>query len=237
MNLLQIRKDFIEATGRNDLVVDLSLYVDKGANEFIRRGQRMLDRMPFEGKNEEAVLSLDLAAGQHTIQIPSVRAVKEVWIVTTTGTYPLRKMDLADIQYDLGINSFGLAQAARGSVQAYAPMSMRSIGLPTTSSETGRGLLLFPPSDRVAKLNVRGLFLSAPLVNDASVSFWTVAHPETLVQAAWYMLERFYRNSEGMKDHLEAIDRDLRGIDMDHVEEIATGIDEMRDSWRDFDGH
>lgn len=232
MNLAQIRKDFIEATGRVDLVVDLVSYVDKGANEFIRRGQAMLDRMPYEGKNEYAEVGAKLDPGKYRVEMAAIRSIRNVRIENTEGTYFLRKTTVQDIQYALGLNSFGQVSAERGTPFFYAAASARSVGAPTADTEGKRGILVYPPAEQGVNVIVDGLFFSAPLTVDASVSFWTLVHPETLVQAAWYMLERYYRNSEGMKDHIEAIERDLRGIDMDYVDEITSGIDEMGDSWR-----
>ncbi len=44
MTLLQVRTNFITDSGRNDLVVDLTDYADRGANRFINAGQRCLAR-------------------------------------------------------------------------------------------------------------------------------------------------------------------------------------------------
>ena len=43
-----------------------------------------------------------------------------------------------------------------------------------------------------------------------------------------YKLEEFYRNTEGMRDWMEAITRDLRGIDIDLAFEESAEISSMR---------
>ena len=43
-----------------------------------------------------------------------------------------------------------------------------------------------------------------------------------------YKLEEFYRNTEGMRDWIEAINRDLRGIDFDLAFQESAEITSMR---------
>jgi len=62
---------------------------------------------------------------------------------------------------------------------------------------------------------------------DADETWWTLEAPETLITAALYMLERSYRNSEGAKDWLVGIERDLQGLESDVISEEIMGVDQM----------
>ncbi len=83
MNLLNIRTQWVERTGRFDLVVDTNDYVDNGANFFIQAGQRLLDSiLPYRkdiGRHHETV-----NANQSSILIKHVRAIDSVY-VTQSG--------------------------------------------------------------------------------------------------------------------------------------------------------
>jgi hypothetical protein len=52
-------------------------------------------------------------------------------------------------------------------------------------------------------------------------------HPELLVMAAQCVLEKFQRNTEGVKDWMEAIKLELNEIDSDLVEEETAEISQM----------
>jgi hypothetical protein len=91
------------------------------------------------------------------------------------------------------------------------------------------GLLLMPPTDEALTLTVFGIFSSIPLQADGDVSFWTMLHPFTLVHAAMYQLEVFYRNTEGARGWLEAISLALNGLNNDDAAEAAVDLDVMED--------
>jgi hypothetical protein len=59
------------------------------------------------------------------------------------------------------------------------------------------------------------------------MSFWTEVHPSTLIKAALYELEGFYRNTEGQKDYLATLRSDVTGLDNDAVEQELVGTLQM----------
>jgi len=62
---------------------------------------------------------------------------------------------------------------------------------------------------------------------DNKDNYWFNAFPHIAVNAALYQLEVSYRNTEGQKDWLNAIDMELKGIDMDTVENDSNRAEEM----------
>ncbi len=79
MNLLGIRTQFVEKTGRYDLVVDPTDYVDNGANFFIQAGQRLLDSsLPY--RKDIGRYHATLNANQSSIIIKYVRAFDSVYV-------------------------------------------------------------------------------------------------------------------------------------------------------------
>jgi len=93
--------------------------------------------------------------------------------------------------------------------------------------DTG-AIMWMPPTDAVYTLSILAQFYERELINATDVNFWSSQFPETLIQAAMLMLERFYRNTEGVRDHQAAILEDLRGIDFEIVEEEISGINTMQ---------
>jgi len=93
--------------------------------------------------------------------------------------------------------------------------------------DTG-AIMWMPPTDAVYTLSILAQFYERELINGTDVNFWSSQFPETLIQAAMLMLERFYRNTEGVRDHQAAILDDLRGIDFEIVEEEISGINTMQ---------
>ena len=224
MTLSEIRTRFIELSGRRDLSAG-------AADWYIQAGQRLLDRLPYDGKHQEAKWRFTLTAGTVEVKSSAIRAVKDVRVETTDATYYLVRMKLGELREYFGAPD-GFSSVTAGNPLYYAPYSTRSITSITEADESSKGLFILPPPDVSYTVEVRGLFASAPLVANSDISFWTLMHPETLIQAAWYSLERFYRNKQGMEDHMTAITQDLQGLDFDVVEEDIAGMDVMQDSWR-----
>jgi len=231
MDLKALRTKFIDLSGRFDLVVDTTDYVDAGANFFIQAGQRFLDRAPYEGKDQYVRWKSTVTAGTTFVKNTAIRAVKSVRVETVSDSYFMIKKKYGQLREEYG-DIDGFPNTTAGAPRFYAPVSVRSADTPTIASETERGIFILPPPDISYEIEIEALFSSADLTDDTDVSFWTVAFPETLIQAAWYELERYYRNTAGMKDHLDSIRRDLQGIDFDEVEEEMAGLDSMQDSWR-----
>lgn len=92
MNLLALRELFVKQTGRYDLVVDTTNWVDNGADIYINQGQKWLDRQ-FRFPKDTASYFPTLTSGQWFVTIPLSRAIKEVWALTTSARTIVHKVD------------------------------------------------------------------------------------------------------------------------------------------------
>ena len=233
MTLLDIRKQFVLLTGRYDLVVDLTTYANAdplGADFFIQSGQRMLDRLSFGGRHHHVRWRTTINQGEFLITSDRLRAVKSILVEADDGAYHLVRIPYGQLRNEYGDDAT-YSDIDEGAPVHFAPVSVRDIAAPSATTESEAGILLLPPADKTYTVEVEGLFTSVPLVNDADVSFWSQVRPETLIQAAWFELERFYRNKQGMEDHMLSIRQDLEGMDFDEVEQDIAGLSTMQDSW------
>ena len=237
MNLLEIRTKFIDISGRNDLVVDTSAYVDNGANYYINAAQRMLDKK-FRFPKDVGMYPSTLAVGGYSILVPYCRAIKEVWVADSDGRRQLTKLSYQDFLAKYAEN---FATAEQGSSEHYCPAMLRAVPentapaaitagwMPTLTgtSYEYNGILIGPPTDEILYVEVYGLFYTNDLVNDTDSSYWATAHPEVLVRAALHQLDVDFRNSTSAKQWLEAVDMAILDIDKDVVEEEMSEVDQM----------
>lgn len=240
MNLLQIRTQFIKLSGRYDLVVDATDYVDNGANFYINAGQNYLDRYSFNKKAEARVFSI-LAINGYYVNITRARAVKRVWASTTSEKTELIKIDL------VGLKNYYTkppSELDRGTPLYYTPSILRNVpdngsividsfggvvtdSIASTSHYIYHGLLIYPPADEAYEIETHGLFYSDELVDDTDESWWSVVHPLVLIMAGLRALEVTYRNTQGVKDWELAISMEVVGLDKDSVEEDIAAVGEM----------
>ncbi len=248
MQYWQLRKMFVERSGRYDLVH--ADWTDNGADFFINAGQRWLDRMAETGKMVGKNAQLP-ASGTIQVYYAGLRGVKEVWAGNSTdGLVKLEKKTLSALKeyYEKRIGSVDVGQPLY-----YAPASFRPI--PDAQAAAGwatyydvddlilgdthyiyNGVIIAPPTDGTYYISLVGKFYSPELsatfnaatdVWTQTKSYWTEVHPDILLQAALFKLEVFYRNTEGAKDWKGALDLDIAGLDKDLAEEELADICEM----------
>lgn len=250
MSLLSVREKFAELSGRHDLVVDFAGadYSDSGADWHLNTGQRMLDRKASFLK-VYSWCKKDIAIGDYSMTFRYAAAIKEVWIMGVTQ----EKVQLAKKSHNWMREEYGEAYAdeTSGTPAYYCPtiigLSPDQSGLtaaggasPYTDEFTYdseelmfgdhwlyNGVLFLPPSEAVLTVSVLGRFKSKPLSADADKTFWTEVHPDILISAGMWSLERFYRNREGVLDHMLTINDALMDLDKDVVEQEAQDLDEM----------
>ena len=259
MNLLQIRTKAVEMSGRYDLVVDTTSYVDNGMNFFIEAGLKFLDqRQPHP--DSQKWYKKDIVAGDYKLNFPYCNAIKEVWMANSDGKFQLERKPLAWLREAYALEP---ADETQGTPLYFCPIV---IGLAPTQkrltavggskpytaeftydyeellfgSEPGyRGVMWMPPVDEAHTVSILGDFLSTfyawvPvelvdtwMLSDTASNYWSVEHPILLVQATLFAIETFYRNTEGMKDMLNAIDVLTSGIDNSMAEEESYDASEM----------
>ena len=232
MPLSSIRNMLVEATGRQDLL-DAGMAV--GADTLINEGQKLLDRK-LDGSKSGARYPIDISAGDLLIPVPYCRAIKKVFVHSSTERAELVKQDVHVLREEY---SSATSLITRGQPLYYSPINIRPFpelidtslfnqpwlfnDLMTSGHYYFNGLLLMPPADANYTLDIWGLFYSDVLVNDADESYWTEVHPLLLVNAAMYRLECIYRNTEGQRDLMASIELDLMDITKDVIEEDAEG--------------
>lgn len=252
MSLLTVRQQFAELSGRHDLVTDFAggTYTNNaaniGADFFLDAGQRMLDRK-FSGIKSYAWYKKDVTVGTYKIKFQSTATVKEVWCMNaTTDRYQLEKKDYNWIRVNYGEVYSNLSQ---GAPEYYSPLVMNlapeQAALTTVTRTTEftydheeilftdtadhfnyQGILFMSPADTTYTMSILARFRSVTLTGSVK-TFWTEVHPDILVLAGLWTLEKFYRNREGMNDYMQAILDAVIDLEKDSVEEEVQDLDQM----------
>lgn len=231
-SLLEIRTEFIDITGRVNLVVDTIDYVDAGADVFINKGQRMLEQLVPVWQNISRRLVV-LAIDAKTIDMDAiVRSIDEVVLVKESDNVKTVLIEKTYIEIFKGYSDITIS----GTPKCWARIPAR----PAPEQESGfdptdftgaddmfsveanfslkTRLLLNVPVDQAYTAQIFGIFYSNELSGDTDTSFWTDIHPHLLVMAAMYHLEVHMRNDIGAREILRDINLQLREVDHDMVD-------------------
>jgi hypothetical protein len=244
MEYWEIRKKFVEISGRYDLI-NPATWEDNGADFYLNMGQRVIDRQ-LDSKKMEARYPFSLTAGSVIVKTPGLRSVKEVWIANADGKAQLTYVPQNKFRGGFATESNLID---RGIPLYYTPATFRPfpdelttvVGLYDVEDlllsgthYTYNGVIVMPPSDDDFTLTIWGLFyspeLSATLVGTTwtqTKSYWTENEPYTLLEAALSRLATYAGNITSAKEHKEAMLEDLRTLDFDAVEEMLTDDMEM----------
>jgi hypothetical protein len=240
MNLLQLRGKFREVSGRFDLVGVGPAYVDSGANFFINEGRKYLDRLD-ETQKSWAQYFVMLTVGQSSAVFPYCRAIKEVWVATSTERWQLEKKRLQDLiegyltglpssrtngtplYYAPCISRYVPENAAVGALPAFAGF----VEIPSGNAGHYNAILLDTPTDVALMIDIRGLFYSMELVADIDKNYWSEVHPMLLIMSAMRQIEIVNRNTQGVNDWSNAIAAELTQLGSDLVEELIAESSEM----------
>ena len=239
MNLAQVRAQFVKLSGRFDLVSDLSLYTDNGADFFIQEASRLLDRKSVEISEDDSAF-YSVALGGYYIDFTNIRSIKELWYHNTTDRYQLiectkntLKTLFASILDTTNTGIPAYYAPVRGNIRTNVANGNGEASLPANFlnglqlASTDINAVIFSPINPAGTIEIVGKFYSLPLTANASENYWTIHHPMLLVWAACYLLEVSYRNSEGAKDWMGAIGDWLKEIEMDIVEERTNNMNQM----------
>lgn len=240
MNLLQVRTKFRELSGRFDLVN--ADYTDNGADFFLNEGRKFLDRLTETQKSWGNFYYL-LGAGGYVIKFPYCRAVKEVWVATTTEQWQLEKRTIQDILADYGTGlvsglTSGVPLYYSPTVSRYIPEGMTPaelaafapyVEIPTGITGEMNAAIINIPTSAALTVTVKGLFYSMELVEDTDQNYWSEVHPLLLYMAAMRACEVVNRSTQGVNDWTKAINTEVIQLGMDLVDEIISEQDEMED--------
>lgn len=241
MPLLDVRKLFIEFSGRYDLIVDDVDFLDKGADKYIRAGQKWLDRT-FTIGAAKARNFQDVAIGTSAILVPQARVLRDVWMSgSARNKYQLEKVNF-DVFRERQPSDPALV--TNGTSQFWTPYLTNTepyaqvggswvIGIDkfngTVYNVPGEqwnynAVLFSPPTSEAVTVEVRGLFYPTTLIADTDANFWTEREPNTLAMAACRALEQSYRNMQGVNDWEGSVRSELLGLEFDLADEESDGI-------------
>ena len=238
MNLLDLRKQFREVSGRYDLVNDDGS--DNGANFYINEASKWLDRT-IETTKSWASFMVILTAGSWAIRFPFARAVKEVWATTSNGRCQLEKLRMQDL-----IASFyrkipadwinGVPKYYSPTITRYIPEDVSAATLATFAAYVGvldnndydyNAVVISAPIEQDTLFEIIGLFYSRLLVEDDEENYWSRVNPLLLIQVAIRQTCIVSGNKPLMDSLDRGIDGDLTRLDKDLTEQIIAEIDQM----------
>jgi hypothetical protein len=252
MTLEEVRAKFCELSGRHDLVVDFANedYTDNGADFYLNNGQKFLDG-EYTGIKRYSWHKEDVSLGTYKIKFRRCDAIKEVWVKKSGESRVMlakrdyswiRKQygdDYSDLDNGIPVNYCSLILNLEPDQIDLTTLNYTNtftqdvediLFSNTASHHLYSGILILPPVDGIYTISVLGRFWSPPLypnADDDLETFWTVAHPDTLILAGMFSLEGFYRNTEGQKDYLVQINKTLNILDANDAEDEAQDIDQM----------
>lgn len=224
MSLLDVRTLCVDWSGRTDLVVDTTAYVDAGMDFFIEAGRKFLDSF-VNTENAPGIFSGTLVIGDNTFNFAGCRSILDMWLLDATG----ERVNPKRITYEQFIENYldNPSTADTGEPIVWAPNIIRTPDTPVEANNLLKGIILSPAVDYAYPIRIQGLFFTEALSVDADENYWTQMYPDILAYAALYKLEISYRNTAGKKDWLDSLNEALLGIDFDIANEVASGRSQM----------
>lgn len=221
MSLLDIRNRLVVFSGNHNLS-------DTDWAYLINAGQKYLDALvPNEMTRE--LYTENLVADQYKVVPPRLRLTELIWIDPSESELhsprPLTKIGLEVLQSQYSVG----AEVESGTPLYYATGTIRSEhSSDPTRFLNKRGVYLYPPSDGTHTLTLQGAFFTDSVSDDDDETFWTETYPHALVCASMLKYEESFRNSEGTRDWLAAIQREVHNIIADIADEESTAAYRMK---------
>jgi hypothetical protein len=240
MNLQTIRQQFVKLSGRYDLAstTTTEFDTDAGANFFINSGMHFLDHK-YQTLKSWASYFDTLASGSWYLSVQGCYAISEVWCNNTESRWKLTKHSAQEVmeEYSSPITSLTAGAPLYYFTSSKRPASSAGVtdyttGLATflnylkTADDGSYNTVVFaPPADDSYTIEIIGKFYHTDLSTNTDTNFWTIVAPETLLKAALYQLEVFYRNTEGAKDWLSAISLEGEELEKNLVEQESNEME------------
>jgi len=209
MDLLTLRQQFVQISGRHDLATTTTKPhdVDNGADFFINAAISYLEKR-FNTLKSKASYFKEVAAGAWYLAMQNCLAIHEVWCGDDEERWQLKRypyVTLRDNYPDLVSAEDG------GAPLYYAPIWVRpapgggtdyqSLGtffnyIKTDDDGTYNGVLFVPKTDKAYNIEVVGKFSHVALADNNDENFWTNASPELVLKAALYQHDVLYRGAK-----------------------------------------
>lgn len=228
MTLKEVRTQFINLSGRFDLVVDTINYVDNGANFFINSGIKYIESLP-EAPVREQTFAISAEAGDYQAVVPNLRSIKRLWTYAPDGGVIFLERETLEGMLERLDDEVSLAEVAQD-LPAFFALDERQSKL-DENTVWGAMVLFMPPFNASYTLQVDGIFYSAELADDLESNYWTSQHPDLVVLGAMFQLETYHRNRQGSADYRAAISERLQNIDFGRVHEEVGDTTAMRGAW------
>lgn len=241
MNLYDIRKWAVEVSGRYDLIIDGSDFVDAGMDKYIDEGRRFLDEKQNVDRHSYSRVYKEVSVGGWFVSVPNVRAIITAFSSTATSRNEMKRIgyrEMAD-HFTQPITMGNYIE-----FQYCQPFCIAMVRSPDSADKTAlttetffdlvidgpeENAIIFPPYENDVVIEAWGTFYSDKLVNDIDENLWSVRWPQLLVWATLYHVEVDYRNTTGASDWLSQIMARLDLIDKDQTEQISHDIKKVRD--------
>lgn len=237
MNLLKIREQFIELSGRSDLVKSMTNYEDNGADWYIRAASKELDRERLQTGEAPKIAVIAVPAEGWVVKLDRMRSIFSVRVRTGNTYSVLKRLSRAGVYSTFPKLGYDISA---GAPLFYYPINFQYLSedaIPDAfmieaayekTIDEITGIIILPPPDTAIQVEVEGYFYSALLENDEDTNFWATVEPDILVMGAMRELERSYRNMSGAREWTSHIEQKLLGIDMDRVEQTISATSKMR---------
>lgn len=248
MNLLEIRTEFVKASGRYDLV-NPTTWADAGADKFITMGQRDLERRLGRGPVKGKML-VDVDAGDYLVFFQMCRTIHSVSIMDSEGKYEVVKLTPPTLralstQWEASnpwMKPF--AKMTQGRPQIYYPTNLRRVpdggdfsgdsatllsylDVINTKVTNTSGLVFLPPADKAYVVEIEGVFYNSTLAANTDENYWSVMYPQLLIQSALLQYDKLYRGKSSATQREQDLQLALMDIEKDIVDEESTTIDQM----------
>jgi len=217
MTLNDIVKQFIEMSGRYDLLDEKDSTGLPKAVFFIRAGQRYLDS---KGVFPLTSYYAHFSEKDYYTTIPYPYRMVSAYTIDREIKRPLKqltierflKLNFANLARTEPI-SFCLLNLAVQNPEELFKSSCTAQNIPNLlNPDYSIHLVLIPLANRPLDVQLNGYFYDLTLNTLESTNRWTLRHPEVLLHASLYTLETFQRNTEGATDWLNALQEDIRSI-------------------------
>ena len=240
MNLLELRKLFRQLSGRFDLVNEDGS--DNGANFFINEGRKFLDRLD-ETKDSESTHFATIPLGHFSLSFPYCRAVRNIWVATTSARWFLKRKHLKDLiatylttlpsSLSVGTPLYWAPCVTRLPTNELTVANVDAIvgymDVPSGSTPDFNAIILDVPTEQSLTVGITGLFYSNELVEDTDTNYWSSSHPFLLYMSAMRALEINNRNTQGVNDWTNAILAEVRQLGFDYVESEIAEVNQIND--------
>lgn len=223
MTLTEILLKFRSMSGRFDLVSAAgadSGYpgVTEGGLYYIRAAQRFLDRR-IDLQSETQIEEVSVDGTTYAFLLSSYTEIFNIIPKDGDGVYyeELKRLEYAEFRDsfpDRANESPGTP--AYYTIQPRGSSTLSTLAAAISALETSTTvdvIIVGPVPDGSYTLEIAARISLAELSDGDDTNGWTVLYPDTLLKAAMYELEVTYRNTEGQKDWLLAIEKDLFEID------------------------